>query len=102
MQSVPVKNPRIENEGQSRPVGSRVGDDYNPQSNDFPAASAGVLVWMAEKMIAQNSLSDAVTAMERLIQLYGDSGGDFCLMHYLIGKAKERSIWKQLTTLTQL
>ena len=72
-------------------VGSRVGDDYNPQSNDFPAASAGVLVWMAEKMIAQNSLSDAVTAMERLIQLYGDSGGDFLFdAHYLIGKAKEK------------
>ena len=72
-------------------VGSRVGDDYNPQSNDFPAASAGVLIWMAEKMIAQNSLSDAVTAMERLIQLYGDSGGDFLFdAHYLIGKAKEK------------
>ena len=72
-------------------VGSRAGGDYNPQSSDFPAASAGVLVWMAEKMLAQNSLGDAVSAMERLVDLYGDSGGDFLFdAHYLIGKAKEK------------
>jgi len=72
-------------------VGSRAGGDYNPQSSDFPAASAGVLVWMAEKMLAQNSLGDAVSAMERLVELYGDSGGDFLFdAHYLIGKAKEK------------
>ena len=72
-------------------VGSRAGGDYNPQSSDFPAASAGVLVWMAEKMLAQNSLGDAISAMERLVELYGDSGGDFLFdAHYLIGKAKEK------------
>jgi len=72
-------------------VGSRAGGDYNPQSSDFPVASAGVLVWMAEKMLAQNSLGDAVSAMERLVELYGDSGGDFLFdAHYLIGKAKEK------------
>jgi len=73
-------------------VGSRAGGDYNPQTSDFPAASAGVLVWMAEKMLAQNSLEDAVTAMERLVELYSDAGGDFLFdAHYLIGKAKEKN-----------
>ena len=72
-------------------VGSRAGGDYNPQTSDFPAASAGVLVWMAEKMLAQNSLDDAVSAMERLVELYSDAGGDFLFdAHYLIGKAKEK------------
>ena len=61
-------------------VGSKAGGDYNPQSSEFPAASAGVLIWMAEKMIAQNSINDAVAAMERLVDLYGDVGGDFLLM----------------------
>ena len=32
-------------------------------SSDFPVASPGVLVWMAEKLIAQNSTADAVAAM---------------------------------------
>lgn len=72
-------------------VGSRAGGDYNPQASDFPAASAGVLVWMAEKMLAQNALEDAVAAMERLVSLYSDAGGDFLFdAHYLIGKAKEK------------
>ncbi len=72
-------------------VGSRAGGDYNPQTSDFPSASAGVLVWMAEKMLAQNSLDDAVSAMERLVELYSDAGGDFLFdAHYLIGKAKEK------------
>jgi tetratricopeptide (TPR) repeat protein len=72
-------------------IGSRAGGDYNPQTNEFPAASAGVLIWMAEKMIAQNSINDAVAAMERLVDLYGDVGGDFLFdAHYLIGKAKEK------------
>ena len=52
-------------------VGSSAGGSYNPQRSDFPAASAGVLVWMANKMIAQNSLDDAVAAMERLVELWG-------------------------------
>ena len=70
---------------------SGVAGSYNPQSSDFPAASPGVLVWMAEKMISQNSISDAVGAMERLIENYGDAGGDFLFdANYLIGQAKEK------------
>ena len=70
---------------------SGVAGNYNPQSSDFPAASPGVLVWMAEKMISQNSISDAVGAMERLIENYGDAGGDFLFdANYLIGQAKEK------------
>ena len=72
-------------------VGSSAGGSYNPQRSDFPAASAGVLVWMANKMIAQNSLDDAVAAMERLVEIYGDTGGEFLFdAHYLIGQAKEK------------
>lgn len=71
--------------------GSSAGKGYNPQRSDFPAASAGVLVWMAEKMVAQNSLDDAVAAMERLVELYGETGGEFLFdAHYLIGQAKEK------------
>ena len=71
--------------------GSSAGRGYNPQRSDFPAASAGVLVWMAEKMVAQNSLDDAVAAMERLVDLYGETGGEFLFdAHYLIGQAKEK------------
>ena len=43
---------------------------------------------MAEKMIAQNSIADAVAAVERLIDNYGDAGG-FIRCNYLIGQAKE-------------
>ena len=65
---------------------------YNPQRSDFPAASPGVLVWMAQKMIAQNSLEDAVAAMERLVETYGDSGGGFLFdANYLLGQAKEKN-----------
>ena len=71
---------------------SAAGGSYNPQRSDFPAASPGVLVWMAEKMIAQNSIEDAVAAMERLIQNYGDAGGEFLFdANYLLGQAKEKN-----------
>ena len=56
---------------------------------DFPSASASVLASMV-KMLAQNSLDDAVSAMERLVELYSDAGGDFLFdAHYLIGKGKK-------------
>ena len=58
-------------------VGSRAAGTYNPQRSDFPAASPGVLVWMAEKMISLNSINDATAAMERLLEVYGDSGRVF-------------------------
>ncbi len=71
---------------------SSIAGNYNPQRSDFPAASPGVLVWMAEKMIAQNSITDAVSAMERLIDTYGDAGGEFLFdANYLIGQAKEKN-----------
>ena len=77
--------------------GSSAGKGYNPQRSDFPAASAGVLVWMAEKMVAQNSLDDAVAAMERLVELYGETGGEFLFdAHYLISQAKEKGVITKL------
>ena len=72
-------------------VGSKIGGTYNPQRSDFPSASPGVLVWMAQTMIAQNSLDDAVAAMERLIEVYGESGGEFLFdANYVLGQAKEK------------
>ena len=73
-------------------IGSSAGGSYNPQRSDFPLPSPGVLVWMAEKMIAQNSVEDAVVTMERLIQNYGDAGGEFLFdANYLLGQAKEKN-----------
>ncbi len=72
-------------------VGSKVGGSYNPQKSDFPAASPGVLVWMAEKLLEQNSVQDAVSAMERLVSVYGDTGGEFLFdANYLLGQAKQK------------
>ena len=71
---------------------SSAAGSYNPQRSDFPAASPGVLVWMAEKMIAQNSIEDAVAAMERLVENYGEAGGEFLFdANYLLGQAKEKN-----------
>jgi TolA-binding protein len=72
-------------------VGSTAGGSYNPQKSDFPAASPGVLVWMAEKLLEQNSVQDAVSAMERLVNVYGDTGGEFLFdANYLLGQAKQK------------
>ena len=72
-------------------VGSKAGGSYNPQKSDFPAASPGVLVWMAEKLLEQNSVEDAVSAMERLVNVYGDTGGEFLFdANYLLGQAKQK------------
>ena len=71
---------------------SGVAGTYNPQRSDFPAASHGVLVWMAEKMIAQNSIADAVAAMERPIDNYGDAGGEFYSMRIILLVKRRRKI----------
>lgn len=72
-------------------VGSNAGGPYSPDRGDFPMASPGVLVWMADKMISQNSLDDAVAAMELLVDVYGESGGEFLFdANYLLGQAKEK------------
>ncbi len=70
---------------------SVVGGNYNPNRSDFPAASPGALVWMAKKLLDQSSIEDAVAAMEQLLEVYGESGGEFLFdAHYLIGQAKEK------------
>ena len=72
-------------------VGSKAGGSYNPQKSDFPAASPGVLVWMANKLLAQNSTEDAIAAMERLVNVYGDTGGEFLFdAYYVLGQAKQK------------
>ena len=73
-------------------VGSRVGSDYNPQTNDFPAASPSVLVWMADKMLKQNSLNDALSAMERLTQVYPNAEGELLFSaNYIIGQVHQKN-----------
>ncbi len=72
-------------------VGSTSGGTYNPQKSDFPAASPGVLVWMAEKLLAQNAVEDAIAAMERLVSVYGETGGEFLFdAFYILGQAKQK------------
>ena len=73
-------------------VGSRVGSNYNPQANDFPAASPSVLIWMAQKMLAQNSLNDALAAMERLSQVFPDAQGELLFSaNYIIGQVHDKN-----------
>jgi len=72
-------------------AGSKATGNYNPQRIDFPVASPGVLVWMAEKLIAQNATADAIAAMERLTQVFGDTGGEFLFdAHYMLGQARQK------------
>ena len=72
-------------------VGSKAGGSYSPQRSDFPAASPGVLVWMANKLLAQNSTEDAIAAMERLVDLFGETGGEFLFdANYILGQAKQK------------
>ena len=67
-----------------------VAQNYTPQRNDFRFASPAVLVWMAEKFM-NYSPKDAIAAMERLIDVFGETGGEFLFdAHYLIGQAKEK------------
>ena len=73
-------------------VGSRVGSNYNPQSNDFPAASPSVLVWMANKMLNQNSLNDALSAMERMSQVYPNAEGELLFSaQYITGQVHQKN-----------
>ncbi|MDG1139300.1 MAG: tetratricopeptide repeat protein [Opitutales bacterium] len=73
-------------------VGSKAGGSYNPERRDFPAASPGVLVWMAKTMLAQNSTEDAMAAMDQLLQIYGSNGGDFLFdANFILGQANEKN-----------
>lgn len=73
-------------------IGSRVGAGYNPQTNEFPAASPSVLVWMANKMLTQNSLNDALSAMERLVQVYPNAEGELLFSaNYIIGQVHDKN-----------
>lgn len=72
-------------------VGAPVPGTYTPQRSDFASASPGVLVWMARKLLSQNQTEDAVAAMERLVNIYGETGGEFLFdAHYVLGEASER------------
>ena len=73
-------------------VGSRVGSNYNPQTNDFPAASPSTLVWMAQKMLSQNSLNDAMAAMEILMQVYPSAEGELLFSaNFIIGQVHDKN-----------
>ena len=73
-------------------LGATSAGSYTPQRSDFPQASPGVLVWMAEKFIAQNSAEDAITAMNRLLDEFSENGGDYLFdAHFIIGKAKQQT-----------
>ena len=72
-------------------VGAPVPGTFTPQRSDFPSASPGVLVWMGRKLLAQNQNEDAVAAMERLVDVYGETGGEFPFdAHYVLGEAREK------------
>jgi tetratricopeptide (TPR) repeat protein len=71
-------------------MGEKVEGSYTPQTSHFPDASPAVLVWMAEKFMATSSEEDAVATMERLINVFGDTGGEFLFdAHYVIGQAED-------------
>ena len=73
-------------------IGSRIGAGYNPQTNDFPAASPDILVWMAEKMLNQNSLNDSMAAMERLVQVYPNAEGELLFSaNYITGQIHDKN-----------
>ena len=47
---------------------------------------------MAKIMLAQNSTDDAITAMNRLLEVYGDTGGDFLFdANFILGQANEKN-----------
>jgi TolA-binding protein len=72
-------------------VGAPVSGTYVPNRGDFPNASPGVLVWMGKKLLAQNQTEDAIAAMERLVNMHGETGGEFLFdAHYVLGEASER------------
>ena len=72
-------------------VGSNAGGNYNPEKRDFPAASPGVLVWMAKILLAQNSIDDAIVAMNRLLEIYSETGGEFLFdANFILGQASEK------------
>ena len=61
------------------------------RKRDFPAASPGVLVWMAKILLAQNSIDDAIVAMNRLLEIYSETGGDFLFdANFILGQASEK------------
>ena len=72
-------------------AGSNAGGNYNPEKRDFPAASPGVLVWMAKILLAQNSIDDAIAAMNRLLEVYSETGGEFLFdANFILGQANEK------------
>ena len=72
-------------------VGAPVSGTYVPNRGDFSNASPGVLVWMGKKLLAQNQTEDAIAAMERLVNMYGETGGEFLFdAHYVLGEASQR------------
>ncbi len=72
-------------------IGSTAGGSYSPKVTDFPYASPAVLVWIANKFIAQESTPEAVLAMERLTQVFGETGGEFLFdAYYVLGRASEK------------
>ena len=43
------------------------------------------------KLLAQNSTEDAIAAMERLVDLFGETGGEFLFdANYILGQAKQQ------------
>ena len=73
-------------------IGSRIGSGYNPQTNEFPAASPSVLVWMGEKMLNQNALNDALSAMERLTQVFPNAEGELLFSaNYIVGQVHDKN-----------
>lgn len=63
-------------------------EEYSPDRADFVYASPFVLVFIAEKFLERNQADEARAAMERLLDVFGEVGGEFLFdAHFLIGKA---------------
>ena len=63
-------------------------EEYSPDRDDFVHASPFVLVFIAEKFLERGRQDEARAAMERLLDVFGEVGGEFLFdAHFLLGKA---------------
>ena len=63
-------------------------EEYSPDRADFVHASPFVLVFIAEEYLKRNQANEARAAMERLLDVFGEVGGEFLFdAHFLLGKA---------------
>ena len=66
-------------------------EETTTRKREISAASPGVLVWMAKILLAQNSIDDAIAAMNRLLEVYSETGGEFLFdANFILDKQMKR------------